>query len=67
VPVETHDEDVVALVAGRTTPANKFSKVEKVIRESGRVPTQQDITVLCTWDAYQDNQKSMDPNNAGSV
>jgi hypothetical protein len=37
VPVETHDEDVVALVAGGTTPAHKFSKVEKVIRESGPV------------------------------
>ncbi len=37
MPVETHDEDVVALVAGGTTPVNKFSKVEKVTGESGPV------------------------------
>jgi|LakMenEpi03Aug12_release.lakeMendotaPanAssembly.Ray.scaffolds.fasta_scaffold3423393_1 hypothetical protein len=38
VPVETHDKDVVALVAGGTTPAHKYAMLKKsFFRESGPV------------------------------
>jgi hypothetical protein len=36
VPVEPHDEDVVALVAGGTTPANKSTMLKKSLGNQDR-------------------------------
>ncbi len=36
MPVETHDEDVVALVAGGTTPAIKLARLKKSLGNQDR-------------------------------
>jgi hypothetical protein len=66
VPVETHDKDVVALVAGGTTPAHKYAMLKKsFFRESG--PVFNRISHCCVPYLRCLTGQSMYPNNVSSV